>query len=124
MGRLLKIFEIDEFAEVKNIPPIAITELIIQNIRNLDEEKELEKFLREIIFDPIQTPHGPTEIVDILTDLNYDGKKRTAAFVLKGKSYPKVSAREVTHQLARLHTIPNLNTAILGAVGNIQDDAQ
>ena len=125
MGRLIKIHEIDEFSEVKAIPDGAISEEILSNVRNLDEKKEIERFIREILYDPNETPHGPTEIADILTShVHVRGEKRLAAFVLKGKSYLKVSSRYVTHQFAKLRQVPNLGLMIFLAVGNIQDDAQ
>jgi hypothetical protein len=40
VGRLLIILEIDEFSEAKTIPDAAINNLILSNIRKLDEENE------------------------------------------------------------------------------------
>lgn len=123
MGRLLKIHEIDEFSEVKTIPGAAINDLILSSVRKL-EENELERGLREILYDPNETPHGPTEIADVLTHLRVRGDKRLAAFVLKGKSYQRVSSKDVTHQFAKLRQVPRLGLMVFVAVGNIQDDAQ
>jgi len=125
MGRLIKIHEIEEFSEIKTIQKASISKLILSNIRNLDEKRELEPFLREILYDPNETPHGPTEMADILTTkVNVSGEKKLTAFVLKGKSFQRVSSRNITHQFARLRRIPSLDLIILIAVGNIQDDAQ
>ena len=125
MGRLIKIHDIDEFSEVKAIPDAAISEEILTNTRNLDEKSEMERFVREILFDPNETPHGPTEIADILTShVHVRGDKRLAAFILKGKSFKRVSSRDVTHQFAKLRQIPELRLMVFGAVGNVQDDAQ
>lgn len=125
MGRLLKIHEIDEFSEVKTIPDAAINGLILSNVRKLDEENELERGLREILYDPNKTPHGPTEIADVLTShLHVRGDKRLAAFVLKGKSFQRVSSKNVTHQFVKLRQVPELGLMVFVAVGNIQDDAQ
>lgn len=124
MGRLIKIHEIDEFSEVKNIPNGAITNAILSNVRNLDEKSELERFVREILYDPNETPHGPTEIADILTThVHIMGEKQLAAFVLKGKSFQRVSSKSITHQFAKLRPIPGLGLMVFGAVGDIQDDA-
>jgi len=124
MSRLIKIHEIDAFSEVKAIPDGAISEEILSNVGNLDEKNEIERFIREILYDPNETPHGPTEIADILTShVHVRGEKRLAAFVLKGKSFRKVSSRDVTHQFAKLRQVPNLGLMIFLAVGNIQDDA-
>jgi len=124
MGRLIEIHDIDEFSEVKTIPDATINNEILTNIGNLDEKKELERFLREILYDPNETLHGPTEIADILTNVHVRGDKRLTAFVLKGKSFQRVSSRHVTHQFAKLRQISELGLMVFGAVGNIQDDAQ
>jgi len=124
MGKLIKIHEIDEFSEVKSIPDASINDLILSNTRDLREES-IEQCIREILFDPNETPHGPTEIADIVTShLHIRGDKRLAAFVLKGKSYRKVSSKHVTHQFAKLRQIPALGLMVFVAVGSIQDDAQ
>jgi hypothetical protein len=52
MGNLIKIQDIDKLSEVKAIPDAAISAAILSNIRNLDEKTELERFLREILYDP------------------------------------------------------------------------
>ncbi|MCK9440822.1 MAG: hypothetical protein M0Q13_05300 [Methanothrix sp.] len=125
MARLIKMHEIDEFSEVKTIPDGAVTSQIISNIRSLDEKSELEPFIRNIIFDPNSTPHGPTEIADIITThVHIRGEKQLAAFILKGKSYNRVSSRIVAHQFAKARQIIGLNLMVFVAVGGIQDDAQ
>jgi len=125
MGRLIKIQDIDEFSEIKTIPDAAINTEILTNIRNLDEKSEMERFLREILYDPNETPHGPIEIADILTShVHVRGNKRLAAFVLKGKSFLRVSSRDVTHQFVKLRQIQGLGLMVFGALGNVQDDAQ
>ena len=125
MVRLVNIHEIDEFTEVMTVPNNAITSTIISNIRNLDEKKEIERFVREILHDPNETPHGPTEIADVLTShVHVRGDKRLAAFVLKGKSYKKVSSKCVGSQFLKLRQIPHLSLIVFGAIGHIQDDAQ
>lgn len=124
MGKLIKTQDIDEFSEIIMIPDKAISEAIIINVRQLDEETDFERGIKEILFDPNETPHGPTEIADIITSLHIHGVKKNAAFVLKGKSYPKVSSKLVSHQFLKLRQIPDLGLAVFAAVGNIQDDAQ
>lgn len=125
MVRIIKIHEIDEFSEIISIPDAAINDTIRSNIRELNEKTEMEPFIREILSDPNETPHGPTEIADILTShVLVRGDKRLAAFVLKGKSFKRVSSKDVTHQFAKLRSIPQLSLMVFGAVGNIQDDAQ
>jgi hypothetical protein len=125
MARIIKINEIDEFSEIMTIPNDAIKDPILSNIRELNEKTEMEPFIREILSDPNETPHGPTEIADILTShVDVRGDKRLAAFILKGKSFKRVTSRDVTHQFARLRQIPQLGLMVFGAVGNIHDNAQ
>lgn len=125
MARLIKIHEIDQFSEILKIPEQAINDNILQNIRLLDEKNELEPAIRQILYDPNDTPHGPTEIADIITSkIIVRGEKRIGAFVLKGKSFEKVTSRFVTHQFAKLRQLPDLGLSVFLAVGDIQDDAQ
>ena len=124
LGKLIKTQDIDEFSEIITIPDNAITESIILSVRQLDEEKDFERAFREILYDPNETPHGPTEISDIITSLHIHGVKKNSAFVLKGKSYPKVSSKLVSHQFLKLRQLPDIGLAVFAAVGNIQDDAQ
>ena len=67
MARLIKIQEIDQFVETLSIPENAISDEILENVRQLDEKQELEPAIKQILYDPNETPHGPTEIADILT---------------------------------------------------------
>ena len=125
MARLIKIQEIDQFVEILSIPENAISDEILENVRQLDEKQELEPAIKQILYDPNETPHGPTEIADIVTTkVVLRGEKRIAAFVLKGKSFQRLTSREVTHQFVKLRQIPDLGLAVLLAVGDIQDDAQ
>lgn len=125
MVRLIKIHEIDEFSDIKSIPDRSITDTIISNIKQLDEEQEMEPLIRQILYDPNETPHGPTEIADILTThLHLRGSKRLSAFVLKGKSFKRVASISVSHQFDKVRQIPGLGLMVFGAVGNIQDDAK
>ena len=125
MAELLELHDIDEFLAVRALPNAAITRAVLSSIAQLDEANELEPALRQIIYDPTETPHGPTEIADILSShIHLRGTRRLAGFVLKGKSYRTVRSRDVTHQFAKLRTIPGLGVMIFAAVGHIQDDAQ
>ncbi|MEW6531038.1 MAG: HEAT repeat domain-containing protein [Thermodesulfobacteriota bacterium] len=125
-GRLIGIEEIDQFSMVSSIGRGIITEQILSAVRDLDEKSEFEPCIREIICDPTQTPHGPTEIADIITThVSIAGQKELAAFVLKGKSFRNVSDRDVSHQIDKLaNYMKSLDLAVLAAVGNIQDSAK
>ncbi|MDB4949325.1 MAG: hypothetical protein JWM27_1974 [Gemmatimonadetes bacterium] len=121
----LLLHQIEEFTAVSRVPAAAITPKVLVGVRRLHEKDELEPLLRAILSDPNETPHGPTEIADILTSrITFQGKPRVAAFVLKGRSFPRVSAREVTHQFVRLRRVADLGLMVFAAVGNIQDDAR
>lgn len=122
---LIEISAIDEFSEIQRIPRESISEKIVQNIRSLNEKEELEPLIRNIIHDYNYTPHGPTEIADIIsTNLHIHGKKKITGIVLKGKSFTKVSSKDVGHQFLKLSHIPEIGLMIFCAVGIIQDDAQ
>lgn len=125
MARLIKIHDIDQFFEVVNVPDAAVTSEVLGNVRQLNERRELEPMLREILRDPTETPHGPTEIADILTTkVRVRGERRLAAFVVKGKSFAKVRSEDIDHQVIRLRQLPGLGIMALIAVGHIQDSAQ
>jgi len=124
MGAPIRPQDIEQFSGIAKVPVQAITEAVLAGVRKLDERKELEPMLREILFDPTETPHGPTEIADILTTkLDVKGKRCEAAFVLKGRSYPRVRSRDIGHQILRLRSLAVLDLMVLVAVGHIQDDA-
>ena len=125
MGQLIKIQDLDQFCRVINIPEAAITAGILRSVRQLDERKDLEPMLREVLWDPTETPHGPTEIADILTTkVRVRGKRSLAAFVVKGRSFAKVRSDHIDHQIIRLRQLPKLGVMALVAVGHIQDSAQ
>lgn len=125
MARLIRLHDVDQFSEVVRIPEASVTDEVLQGVRNLHETRELEPALLEILFDPIETPHGPTEIADIVTSrVIVRGARRLACFVLKGRSFPRVTSRHVAHQFIRLRTIPDLGLMVFMAVGDIHDDAQ
>jgi hypothetical protein len=125
MPRQIQIQEIEQFTFVARVPTGAISSQVLDGVRNLHEKDSLEPAVREILYDPNETPHGPTEIADIYTSrVTVGGQPRVAAFVLKGRSFRRVSAREVTHQFVRLRRVPDLGLMVFMAVGDIQDDAR
>lgn len=125
MSKALDFFEIDRFARGAEIPMEAVTEAVISGVRQLDEVTELEIALREILGAPDVTPHGPTELEDIFqTGVTVNGKPRVAAFIIKGKSFDKVTSKLIGNQILRLQDVPDLSVAVLCAVGHIHDDAK
>jgi hypothetical protein len=125
MSKALDFFEIDRFARGAEIPVDAITDAVIAGVRRLDEKTELEIALREILGAPDETPHGPTELEDIFqTGVYVRGEPCVAAFIIKGKSFEKITSKVIGNQILRLQDVPNLGMAVLCAVGHIHDDAK
>jgi superfamily II DNA or RNA helicase len=125
LSRLLRIDEFANFVQVRDIPPKDVTHEHLQVVRTLDERQELEPYIRAILYDSNETPHGPAELVDILTHkLIIDGVKGMAAFILKGRSFPTVRPKDVSHQIYRLEKIADLKIAILASPGTILDSAK
>lgn len=122
---LLTIDELTSFEGVRDWPASMVNEQILARVRTLDEKTELEPFLREALFDPNATPHGPAEIADIFTHkIRVDSTPRLAAFLLKGRSFPVVRPSHVAHQIYRLEKIADLGLAVLVAAGTILDQAK
>lgn len=125
MATLITIDEIDNFKEIKDVYPETITKSYIETIRRLDEREELEPFLRAILFDINDTPHGPAELVDIFTHrISVNGINGMAGLIIKGKSFTKVKPSDVSHQIYRLEKIEGLKYAIFAATGIILDAAK
>lgn len=125
VGRLVKLQDIDQFSEIVSVPEALVTTEVLEGIRDLDERRELEPLIRQLLWDPSETPHGPTEIADVLTTkVCLRGARQLAAFVLKGRSFQKVRSSHIAHQILRLRQLPDLGFMALIATGHIQDDAQ
>jgi hypothetical protein len=125
MSSLLRIDDFDNFRQVKDYACQSVTGSLLDAVRALDEREELEPFIRSILFDSSSTPHGPAEIVDILTHrVTVRRGSGLAAFILKGKSFPTVRPSHVSHQIYRLEKISDLSFAIFAASGTILDAAK
>jgi len=126
MASLLVPFdEIDAFRESKHVQSAEISDALIDAVRSLDEREEFEPFIRAILSDSSDTPHGPAEIADILTHkLIVKGQSGLAAFILKGKSFKTVRPKHVAHQIYRLEKIAGLRYAALAASGTVLDAAK
>lgn len=85
----------------------------------------MEPWIQAILFDTNNTPHGPAEIVDILTHkVHVRGQEGMSAFILKGRSFATVRPHHIAHQIFRLERIEGLNYAFLAASGNVLDDVK
>lgn len=124
-GRLSRIEEFEEFALAKGVIPTDVNAAIVETVCSLDEREEMEPYLRQIISDFGQTPHGPAELVDIFTHrLTKSGTARLAAFIVKGRSFRTVRPSDVAHQIYRLEKIDGLDVAVFAAPGVILDQAK
>lgn len=122
---LVAIDSVDNFRAVRGVTPQSIGDVVVDQVKSLDESDEIEVWVQTILHDTNETPHGPSEIVDILTHkLTIDGKLGNAAFILKGKSFPTVRPKHVSHQIFRLERIKELSTAVLAASGNVLDEVK
>jgi superfamily II DNA or RNA helicase len=128
MSLLIPIEAFDKFKEVKDFPVTEILpdafQALVKAVKDLDEREEFEPWLRSILVDGTQTPHGPAEIVDILTPVTARGQHGMAAFILKGKSFSTVRPADVGHQIYRLKKIEGLKFAVFAAPGTILDAAK
>lgn len=124
-AKLITFDQFGCFKSAKDFPPDNVTNELLNAVRALDEKEELEPFIRQILFDSNSTPHGPAEIADIITHkINVDSHNGIAAFILKGKSFPTVRPKDVSHQIYRLEKIAGLKFAFFVAVGNVLDGAK
>ena len=122
---LIKIEQIDNFDKIKSVKKSSVIDEAVFTIKNLHEVQEMEPWIQAILFDTNTTPHGPVELVDILTHkMSVKGKPGTSALVLKGRSYRKVRPKDVSHQIFRLERIAELSTMVLAASGDILDEVK
>ncbi|MCK5610564.1 DEAD/DEAH box helicase [Candidatus Pacearchaeota archaeon] len=119
---LITLLKIDDFDRVRDIKPGQISDATIATVKDLNEREEIEPWIQSILYDTNHTPHGPSEMVDILTHkMTVRGREGMGAFILKGKSFPTVRPTHVSHQIFRLENIADLSFAIFAASGNVLD---
>jgi superfamily II DNA or RNA helicase len=122
---LFNILKVDNFHQIRSVPPRSVSDDAVDTVRGLDEREEMEPWLQAILHDTNHTPHGPSEIVDILTHkLVVRGQEGLAAFILKGRSFSTVRPSHVSHQIFRLERLDNLDYAIFAASGNVLDEVK
>jgi superfamily II DNA or RNA helicase len=125
LSLLISIDDFDCFREVGDFPARSILDSVVNAVKNLDEREELEPFIRTVLYDSNETPHGPAELVDILTHkVSAKHESGMAAFVIKGKSFQTVRPAHVAHQIYRLEKIAGLRFAVFVASGTILDEAK
>ncbi|NBV24716.1 MAG: DEAD/DEAH box helicase [Proteobacteria bacterium] len=122
---LFNLHAVDNFDLVRGVAPRNVSNQALATVRDLHEVDEIESWLQAILFDTNHTPHGPSEIVDILTHkVSVRGREGLAAFILKGRSFPTVRPPHAAHQIFRLERIEGLDFAILAASGTVLDDVK
>lgn len=122
---LFSLLAVDNFSLARGVTARNVSEEALETIRDLHEIEEMESWLQAILFDTNNTPHGPSEIVDILTHkVSVRGREGLAAFILKGRSFPMVRPAHVAHQIFRLERIPGLSFAVFAASGNVMDEVK
>jgi superfamily II DNA or RNA helicase len=125
VGRLISVDDVPAFSAVKDVRLKDIGPELRAAVRQLHEADDLEEFIRAILSDRAATPHGPAEIVDILTHrILIEGTDGLAAFILKGRSFRTVRPKDVSHQIYRLEKIDGLTFAAFGATGTVLDAAK
>lgn len=124
-GQLVRLDDIPAFAAVKDAPLGEVTDALRHAIKRLHEAYDMEEFIRAILSDRAATPHGPAELVDILTHrIEFGGRSGWSAFILKGRSFKTVRPSDVAHQIYRIEKIDGLNLAVFGASGIVLDGAK
>lgn len=122
---LFTLLKIDNFDRSRAVYPNSLTDAVISAVKSLDEADEIESWIQSILHDTNHTPHGPAEIVDIFTHkMRVRGREGIGAFILKGKSFPTVRPKHVSHQIYRLERVPDLSFAVFGASGNVLDEVK
>lgn len=122
---MFSILKIDNFNQIRSVPPRTVCDEAIDTVRSLHETEEIEPWLQAILYDTNRTSHGPSEIVDILTHkLVVRGQEGLAAFILKGRSFSTIRPSDVSHQIFRLERIKDLAYVVLAASGNILDEVK
>ena len=125
MSKLVLAEAYDSFRIMKDVAPADVSPALLRAMRGMDEREEMEPFLRLILADDAQTPHGPAELVDIFTHkLTFSGLSGMAAFILKGKSFATIRPSDVAHQIYRLEKIDGLRFAVFAAAGTMLDQAK
>lgn len=112
----------DQFDNMRNFSRESVSDILIDAAKGFHESEDLEEMLLTALTDPNRTPHGPSEIVDIMTvQLSHRDTLGVAGIILKGRSFQNVKPKDVSHQIFRLRQVTDLKFAIFGHVGNVLD---
>ncbi len=115
----------DQFIRLSEFARDRVSDKLISAVRHFHEARDMEELLLSSLLDPNRTPHGPAEIVDIMTvQLSHRRNKGVAGFILKGRSFKRITPSDVSHQIFRLRRISGLKFALLGHIGSLLDEAR
>jgi hypothetical protein len=115
----------DQFVSLSEFNRNNVSDELIAAVRHFHEADELEELVLRNLNDPNRTPHGPAEIVDIMTlQLSHRQTTGVAGFILKGRSFKRISPADISHQVFRLRQITDLKFAVFGHTGNLLDEAR
>lgn len=122
-GRFGKLFmeEIHSFAKVAAIDNVTPSKL--DKVKQMTEV-EMEEKLRFILKDENSTADSPAERTDIFAfKIRISGTKdlRDAAFILKGRGYPKVTLNKISTNLLKAISLP-ADLIVVVHVGSIEDE--
>jgi hypothetical protein len=115
----------DQFFNLSEFSRDQVSSKLIAAAKRFHEVDDLEELILRNLADPNRTPHGPAEIVDIMTlQLSYRNTIGVAGFILKGRSFKRITPADISHQIFRLRKITSLEFAIFGHTGNLLDEAR
>ena len=115
----------DQFFNLSEFSRDQVSSKLIAAAKRFHEVDDLEELILRNLADPNRTPHGPAEIVDIMTlQLSYRNTTGVAGFILKGRSFKRITPADISHQVFRLRKITSLEFAIFGHTGNLLDEAR
>jgi len=121
----IPIEKYDQFVSLSEFSRNKVSDKLIGAVRRFHEAEELEELVLRNLNDPNRTPHGPAEIVDIMTlQLSHRQSTGVAGFILKGRSFKRITPAEISHQIFRLRRITDLKFAVFGHTGNLLDEAR
>jgi superfamily II DNA or RNA helicase len=121
----IPIQDYNEFNELADVSRDSVSDELVRVARSFHESEDMEELILSTLTDPNRTPHGPAELVDIMTvNLTYNNIRGIAGFLLKGKSFSTVKPENISHQIYRLRKLSDLKFAVLGHVGNLLDNAR
>lgn len=121
----ISIEKYDQFINLSEFSRKKVSGKLITAVRRFHEADDLEELVLRNLADPNRTPHGPVEIVDIMTlQLSYRKRTGVAGFILKGRSFKRVTPADISHQIFRLRKISDLKFAVFGHTGNLLDEAR